>query len=145
LEMSQLKVREVDFENNLIHVINGKGGRDRIVPMCAALKRMLLDYWKERERLKKDSVYFFTCLRGDQQFTYNSLKKVVGAVKRGSKINFSPHKLRHTFATLMLEGGCDLFTLSKMMGHSNIKTTTIYLSASVGHMQEQMLKHPLNL
>jgi len=144
LEMSQLKVRDIDFENNLIHVIDGKGGKDRIVPMCAALKRMLKDFWCERSRLKKDSVFFFTTLRGNRQFTYNSLKKVVDTVKKRAKINFSPHKLRHTFATLMLEGGCDLFTLSKMMGHSDIKTTTIYLSASVKHMREQIGKHPLN-
>jgi site-specific recombinase XerD len=44
----------------------------------------------------------------------------------------------------MLEGGCDIFSLSKMMGHSDIKTTTIYLSASVEHLRSQANKHPLN-
>jgi len=44
----------------------------------------------------------------------------------------------------MLEGECDIFSLSKMMGHSDIKTTTIYLAASVQHLREQILKHPLN-
>jgi site-specific recombinase XerD len=44
----------------------------------------------------------------------------------------------------MLEGGCDIYSLSKMMGHSDIRTTTIYLSASIEHLQEQMMKHPLN-
>lgn len=145
LEMTNLKVRDIDLENNLIHVMEGKGGKDRIIPMCTALKEILKAYWTERERLNKDTVYFFTSMRGNGPFTYNCLKKVVDAVKKNSKINFSSHRLRHTFATLMLEGGCDLFTLSKMMGHSDIKTTTIYLSASVGHMREQILKHPLNM
>lgn len=139
-----LKVSHVDFENRLISVVNGKGGKDRVVPICGALLEILEGYWKDRARLNKDSIYFFTTLRGNGPFTYSGLKKVYEAVRCKSGINFSPHKLRHTFATLMLEGGCDIFTLSKMLGHSDIKTTTIYLSASVSHMQEQIIKHPLN-
>ncbi len=74
----------------------------------------------------------------------NGLKKLVWQVRESSGIYFSVHKLRHTFATLMLEGGCDIYSLSKMMGHSDIKTTTIYLSASAEHLRSQMTKHPLN-
>ncbi len=144
-ETLDLKVRSIDLENNLIAVINGKGGKDRIVPMCSALKTILLEYWKERERLKKETEFFFTRMRGNGPLPYETLRKIVKKVRERSKIDFSSHKLRHTFATLMLEGGCDLFTLSKMMGHSDIKTTTIYLSASVTHMREQIGKHPLNL
>jgi site-specific recombinase XerD len=44
----------------------------------------------------------------------------------------------------MLEGGCDIYSLSKMMGHSDIKTTTIYLAASAEHLRSQIMKHPLN-
>jgi len=47
--------------------------------------------------------------------------------------------------SLRLEGGCDIFSLSKMMGHSDIKTTTIYLTATAHYLQEQIIKHPLNL
>ena len=65
-------------------------------------------------------------------------------MRKSSGIIFSVHKLRHTFATLMLEGGCDIYSLSKMMGHSDIKTTTIYLAASAEHLRSQMTKHPLN-
>ena len=57
---------------------------------------------------------------------------------------FHLHTLRHTFATLMLEGGCDIFALSKMMGHSDIKTTTIYLAASPQHLRAQIAKHSLS-
>ncbi len=49
-----------------------------------------------------------------------------------------------TFTPLMLEGGCDIFSLSQMMGHSDIKTTTIYLTASAQHLRAQIGKHPLN-
>jgi len=144
MEVLNLRVPEVDFENNLICVARGKGGKGRVVPMCAALKHFLMEYVKDKARLKKESLYFFTGLRGNNAFTYHSLARVVARIRKKSNINFSSHRLRHTFATLMLEGGCDLYTLSKMMGHSDIKTTTIYLSASVHHMREQILKHPLN-
>jgi hypothetical protein len=50
---------------------------------------------------------------------------------------------RHTFATLMLEGGCDIYSLSRMTAHDDIKTTTIYLAASADHLRSQMTKHPL--
>lgn len=143
-EVLDLKVSDVDFENNLITVEKGKGGKGRVVPISSALKRYLEEYWKDRERLDKDSIYFFTGLRGDGIFNYRGLSRVVEKVSKRTGIKFSCHRLRHTFATLMLEGGCDLFTLSKMLGHSDIKTTTIYLSASVSHMREQILKHPLN-
>ncbi len=77
-------------------------------------------------------------------FTSSGLKRLVGQLKKASGLSFTIHKLRHTFATLMLEGGCDIFSLSKMMGHSDIKTTTIYLSATAEHLRSQITKHPLN-
>jgi site-specific recombinase XerD len=76
--------------------------------------------------------------------TETGIKRLVEAIREASGIKFTIHKLRHTFATLMLEGGCDIFSLSKMMGHSDIKTTTIYLAASAEHLRAQMIKHPLN-
>ncbi len=93
--------------------------------------------------MKKQSVFFFTTLRGDGQYSYRAVTRLITRIKRLTGIKFSCHRLRHTFATLMLEGGCDLFSLQKMMGHSDIKTTTIYLSATVGMLQKQMLKHPM--
>ncbi len=144
-EVLNLKVTDVDFENKIITINRGKGGKDRIVPMCVGLRSILEKYVEDKRRLKKDSMYFFTSLRGNQQFTYRVLARMVERIRKKSGIYFTCHRLRHTFATLMLEGGCDLYTLSKMMGHSDIKTTTIYLSASVTHMKEQIVKHPLNL
>jgi site-specific recombinase XerD len=75
---------------------------------------------------------------------HGAIKLFLSKLKDRSKIHFYPHSLRQTFATLMLEGGCDIFSLSKMMGHSDIKTTTIHLSATTAHLQEQIKKHPLD-
>jgi site-specific recombinase XerD len=142
-EVLELKMGGVDMIQRIISVYSGKGGKDRIVPMSPKLFKYLKEYVEDRERLGKNSVYFFTTLRGDEPFTYRALTKVVCRIKDKTSIKFSSHRLRHTFATLMLEAGCDLYSLQKMMGHSDIKTTTIYLSATVGLLQKQILKHPL--
>lgn len=143
-EVLNLKLNDVDFSNSIISVNCGKGGKDRMVPICSTLNRILKGYLVDRNRIGRDCAYFFASIRGDMPFTYSGLKNLVARLKGISKIDFSCHRLRHTFATLMLEGGCDIYALSKMLGHNDIKTTTIYLSASVGYLQEQMCKHPLN-
>lgn len=142
-EALNLKMNEIDLKNGVISVMQGKGAKDRVVPICFPLQKILSDYLEDRKRLGRESIHFFTSIHGDTPFTYNGLKKVVENLKKGSGIRFSCHRLRHTFATLMLEGGCDLFSLQKMMGHSDIKTTTIYLSTTINHLQEQIRKHPM--
>jgi site-specific recombinase XerD len=143
-ELLNLKFTDIDTENLTIFVKQGKGNKDRIVPISYTLAQSLKRYQEERKRLNKTNPEYFTSLRGNIGFTENGLKKLVDQVRKSSGVTFSVHKLRHTFATLMLEGGCDIYSLSKMMGHSDIKTTTIYLSASAEHLRSQMVKHPLN-
>ena len=143
-ELLKLKYVDVDIENMTIFVRQGKGAKDRVVPICSSLRTVLEKYLTERLRLNKTCPEFFTSLPENRCLTEISLKRLIDRIKESSKISFSIHKLRHTFATLMLEGGCDIFSLSKMMGHSDIKTTTIYLAASAEHLRAQMFKHPLN-
>lgn len=143
-ELLNLKYSDVDIDNLTIFIRQGKGKKDRIIPMSYTLGESLKKYSNERKRLSKTNPEFFSSLRGNVGYTENGLKRLVEQVKQSSGIIFSVHKLRHTFATLMLEGGCDIYSLSKMMGHSDIKTTTIYLSASAEHLRSQMIKHPLN-
>jgi site-specific recombinase XerD len=143
-ELLNLKYADVDMDNLSIFIRQGKGRKDRIIPMSYTLAESLKKYKEERKRLNKTNPEFFSSLRGNIGFTEHGLKRLVEQVKQSSGIVFSVHKLRHTFATLMLEGGCDIFSLSKMMGHSDIKTTTIYLAASPEHLRSQMVKHPLS-
>ncbi len=132
-ELLSLKFTDVDTDNLTIFVRQGKGGKDRIIPMTYTLAQTLKRYKDERSRLNKTNADFFCSLQGNRPFTENGLKKLVEQMRLSFKVPFSIHKLRHTFATLMLEGGCDIYSLSKMMGHSDINTTTIYeyLIASV--------------
>jgi len=143
-ELLRLHVTDVDFENLSIFIRQGKGNKDRVIPMSYTLAQSLKRFEGERKRLHKTCPEFFTSLNRDCGFTDTGLKRLVRKIKNASKINFTIHKLRHTFATLMLEGGCDIYSLSRMMGHSDIKTTTIYLAASAEHLRGQMGKHPLN-
>jgi len=143
-ELLHLKLMDVDLSNLSIFIRQGKGSKDRVVPMSTSLAGTLRRYLEERNRLNKTCPEFFTSLNRNLGFTESGLKRLVELIKNASGIQFSVHKLRHTFATLMLEGGCDIFSLSKMLGHSDIKTTTIYLAASPEHLRGQIMKHPLN-
>ena len=143
-ELLNLKFADVDIENKTIFVRQGKGAKDRVVPMCQALSFSLQRYIADRARLNKECPEFFASLNRNTGYTDSGLKRLIRKIRMASGISFTSHKLRHTFATLMLEGGCDIYSLSKMMGHSDIKTTTIYLAASSEHLRTQMRKHPLN-
>lgn len=143
-ELLHLKMTDVDLTNLSVFIRQGKGSKDRIVPISTTLAGILRRYLEERTRLRKTCPEFFASLNRNVGFTDTGMKRLVALMRKESGIQFSVHKLRHTFATLMLEGGCDIFSLSKMLGHSDIKTTTIYLAASPEHLRSQMLKHPLN-
>jgi len=144
MELLKLKYTDVDLDGLTIFVRQGKGNKDRMVPISYQLAEILNGYLKERKRLKRTCPEFFTSLLKNQGLSEAGIKHIVDKLKKESGIKFGLHKLRHSFATLMLEGGCDIYSLSKMMGHSSIKTTTIYLAASTTHLKEQMIKHPLN-
>jgi site-specific recombinase XerD len=143
-ETLNLLMTDVDMTSSVIHVRCGKGAKDRLVPIGSTLRLYLLEYLRDRERAGKRSAFLFTPVREDQGLAMSGLKRMIARTRKKSGVDFSAHRLRHTFATLMLEGGCDLFSLQKMMGHSDIQTTTIYLSATAGHLRQQIAKHPLD-
>lgn len=143
-ELLNLKYSDLEIDNMSIFIRQGKGSKDRVVPINYRLAEALKKYAEERRRLNKTCPEFFTSSTYNKGFTHSGLKRVVEQIVETSGIKFNIHKLRHTFATLMLEGGCDIYSLAKMMGHSDIKTTTIYLAASVEHLRSQIMKHPLN-
>jgi site-specific recombinase XerD len=143
-ELLHLQLHDLDLEHRSLFVRQGKGQKDRIVPLSATLVPILGRYLEERARLRKSCPEVFTSLNRDLALTSEGIKGIVLSARRVSGLEFHLHTLRHSFATLMLEGGCDLFALSKMMGHSDIKTTTIYLAASAEHLRAQITKHPLN-
>lgn len=143
-ELINLKMDDVNLDERIMLIKNGKGGKDRVIPLNFRVIRILEEYLKDRRKHKRMCPYFFTSMREDIKMGDKVLKRLFQKINEKSKTNVYPHLLRHTFATLMLEGGCDLFSLSKMLGHSDIKTTTIYLSTVTSHLKEQAEKHPLD-
>lgn len=143
-ELYNLKMEDVQFSDRRVFVRSGKGEKDRFIPMSDDLTRYLKNYVFERDRRKRQCPYFFVSLKQDVPLGCKAIPRLVQKLRKASSIHFSPHMLRHTFATLMLEGGADIFSISKMMGHSDIKTTTIYLSVTTGQLQREVEKHPLS-
>jgi site-specific recombinase XerD len=143
-ELIDLRLDDINLESNVVTIIAGKGNKDRVIPLSYTLKELLKPYLAQREKINDKSPYFFVNRDSNNKLSDMVIKRLFDKLKKKTKFNVYSHLLRHTFATLMLQGGCDIFSLSKMMGHSDIKTTTIYLSATTIHLQSQMVKHPLN-
>src|SRR5439155_5965238 len=117
--------------------------KDRIVPISESLTAILVRYMEQRQKVRRTCPEFFARNDANTGISEQVLRGVVSTVARASGLSFTVHQLRHTFATLMLEGGCDIFSLARMLGHEDIKVTALYLSASAVHLREQMRKHPL--
>lgn len=143
-EVLQLKLQDVSMETRMVFIHQGKGHKDRMVPINFKLYDILSEYLKEREKLKRESLFFFTQIGKDAPIGDNSIKLLIRRLRRKTNVDFSAHTLRHGFARLMLEGGCDIYTLSKIMGHNKITTTTIYLSCSSQQMSKSIEMHSLN-
>ena len=143
-ELLKLTVTDVDLNDMSIFVRQAKGAKDRIVPISTRLGETLRRYQALRTRAGRTCPEFFTSCWRNIPVSDTVLKRLVERTRKAIGMKFTVHQLRHTFATLMLEGGCDIYALSKMLGHSDIKTTTIYLAASSQHLRAQIRKHPLN-
>lgn len=143
-EVINLQYQDISIEGKTIFIHQGKGNKDRMIPINGRLSMILSEYMLERARLRRESPYFFISMSHDEPFGRKGIQHLVERLRKRSKISFSAHTLRHAFARLMLEGGCDIYTLSKIMGHSKITTTTIYLACSNGQMSKSIEMHSLN-
>jgi integrase/recombinase XerD len=135
-ELCRLKVEDVDSKRMVIHVRQGKGNKDRDVTLSPRLLEVLRAYWKWR----KPKTYLFPSLyrkRPEQPIDSKTVWYAVreAARRAGIKKKVSPHLLRHSWATHLLERGTDLKTIQVLLGHVDLEATTIYLHLSQRHMQ----------
>lgn len=144
-ELVSLTVYDVDFYNAFLR-IKGKGSKERIVPINNASLKYLKLYLDRRSLLlkKKTSDELFLNARGEgisRQGFFKNLKKILA--KKGMPTNISPHSLRHSFATHLIENGADLRSVQTMLGHSDITTTKIYTHISNEKVtNDYLINHP---
>ena len=136
-ELAQLKVSDIDSKRMVIHVQGGKGRRDRDVLLSPKLLDELRQHWR---RLRgKPSVWLFPSKHtraSDRPITPKAIYHACKSASQRAALQkvVHPHTLRHCFATHLLEAGADLRTIQILLGHRDLKETTIYLHLSQRHL-----------
>ena len=130
-EALNLTVNDIDSQMMQVHIRNGKGGKDRLVPLPERTLHALRYYWKIHRhpvllfpRFGKKKELIVDDAPMDKSGVQKALKKVISEL--GIKKSISPHSLRHCFATHLLEQGVDLRSLQILLGHNNLNTTARY-------------------
>jgi integrase/recombinase XerD len=145
-ETTTLAAAGLDLEQGLLNV-TGKGSKERLVPVGGAAARAAADYLaRGRPQLVGDRVQplLFVNARG-AELTRQGLYKIIQGHAAGAGLagRMSPHTLRHSFATHMLDGGCDLRSLQEMLGHADLATTQLYTHLSAEHLKNAYFSaHP---
>jgi integrase/recombinase XerD len=141
-ELVSLKLDDIHLDAGFLRVL-GKGSKERIVPVnTRAIEKLKMYINKQRPEIlkKKFSSYLFITGRG-KPMTRQRFWQTIKALGRRSGIELSPHMLRHSFATHLLEGGADLRSVQKMLGHSDISTTQIYTKVTTDRIKKVYTKH----
>ena len=140
-EVTHLRVRDLDFARGVLVVREGKGRKDRLVP----LPRTLRDDLEQVARLRRPEDCVFAGRHGRGTLSITATQRYFQRVVRacGFTGHVTPHTLRHSYATHLLEAGTDLFTISKLLGHRALSTTTHYLHVSTARLR--VTPSPLDL
>lgn len=146
-ELIHLMVKNVDLSSGVVKVL-GKRNKERIVPILPIITDQIGLYIKERDGLDGivDSDYFFLSKKGlklSESFVYRLIKSYFSRVSE--KVKKSPHVLRHTFATHLLNNGADLNSVKELLGHSSLASTQVYTHNSLAELKKVYKgAHPRN-
>jgi integrase/recombinase XerD len=138
-EVANLKVSDIDSERMTLRVEQGKGQRDRYVMLSPQLLELLRDWW----RASRPQVWLFPGQNPINPMTPRQLNRAVHAAKdlAGISKRVSPHTLRHSFATHLLEQGGDIRVIQVLLGHAKLETTALYTRVAVNTVRD--IKSPL--
>jgi site-specific recombinase XerD len=133
-ELLHVQVGDLDGARRVLHVRQGKGQKDRLVPLSGLLLDELRAYW----RRCRPASWLFPGARPGQPLTDSAAQRLFGRVKSraGLSKRCSMHTLRHSFATHLLEAGVDVLTLKALLGHRSLETTARYLHLSTQRLQQ---------
>ena len=146
-ELCDLEIDMIDFNNNNM-IVMGKGSKERYLPIHENIRLALLDYleFSRRHLLAKskrsDITKIFLNAKGGP-LTPRGVRVILNNItdKASEHIKISPHMLRHSFATHLLDNGADLRSVQELLGHVNLSTTQIYTHVSKEKMRSEYLKH----
>lgn len=136
-EIVNLRPQDLNFEENSGWVRKGKGSKDRFFILSESLSSELKEYLK-----KRDNRYLFS---KEAPLTTRNIQKIVKKAREKSGINkkITPHTLRHSFATHLLENGTDIRLIQSLLGHSSLNTTQIYTHVSSEQLKK--IQNPLDM
>lgn len=144
-ELIGLQLEDVDFSSNTIKIL-GKRNKERIVPVLPVVMDQMREYERQRNHLQDiiDKGYFLLLKNGvklNDSFVYRLINCYFSNVSE--KVKKSPHMLRHTFATHMLNNGADLNSVKELLGHSSLASTQVYTHSSLAELKKVYGKaHP---
>jgi len=135
-ELINIKIADIDYVNETVKVL-GKRNKERFIPLLKTVKESLLIYSAMREEVEISSPYLFLTKNGKKIYdtlVYRVINNYFSAVS--SKVKKSPHVIRHSFATHLLNEGADLNAVKELLGHSSLASTQIYTHSSLGKLKE---------
>lgn len=141
-ELVNIKIKDINFEGGFLSVI-GKGSKERVIPVNQRAADKIRHYIAAARPLllgKRHSEFLFVTARGSAM-TRQRFWQAISSYGKMHGIRLSPHTVRHSFATHLLDGGADLRSLQKMLGHSDISTTQIYTRVTMDRLKKVYIKH----
>jgi integrase/recombinase XerC len=135
-ELINLKISDLDLNNGVIKVL-GKRNKERYLPLLKSVYNSLNNYLSMRDELGSKEPFIFLTSKGKKTYdtlVYRTINNYFSKVS--SKLKKSPHMIRHSFATHMLNEGADLNAIKELLGHSSLASTQIYTHSSLGKLKE---------